>query len=216
MEAFVHIIESPSDIDLLEGRKQGGALGEALGLARIPYFYNLVTTHNSFKTSLYDNLIKAMEYYPNKLPILHFTMHGNHQGIELTDKTDLKWHELQESILPIQKALGSLLICMSSCQGSSAFEMAINKDNLPFLFLLGNNDLVSWSDATVAYITFYHLLFKFGMENLIHCFEAMKTASGNNNFELWNGDDIQQSYQRYIKEKRLEVLKQYLRNNRRF
>jgi hypothetical protein len=207
MQAFVHIIESPSDLDLLQDRKQGGALGEALRLAEIPHSYNLVTTHDSFKMALHDGLIQAMKYEPNKSPILHFTMHGDERGIELTDKTYLSWDEIREFILPIYQALGELLICMSSCKGSSAFKMAKSKYDIPFLFLLGNNDLVSWSDATVAYITFYHLIFKLGIENIRDHVEVMKMASGNDKFELWGGNDVKQ----YYKEKNLELLKNYLK-----
>jgi hypothetical protein len=211
MEAFVHIIESPSDLDLLQDRKQGGALGEALRLAEIPHSYNLVTTHDSFKMALHDGLIQAMKDYPDKLPILHFTMHGDERGIELTDKTYLSWDEIREFLLPIYEVLGGLLICMSSCKGSSAFKIAKSTYDIPFLFLLGNNDLVSWSDATVAYITFYHLIFKFGLENIRDHVEVMKNASGNNNFELWGANDVKQYYRQVAKKNSLELLKKYLR-----
>ncbi|HEY9701343.1 MAG TPA: hypothetical protein V6C58_02800 [Allocoleopsis sp.] len=205
LNAFVHIIESPNDIDILEGTKQGLALGESLGLAKIPYCYNFVTTKQSFEIALDQRLIQARKHYPAHFPILHFTMHGNQKGIQLTNETFITWLELYNYLMPIKQQIKQqydrpLLICMSSCYGSFALQMALSESNSPYLFLIGNNESVSWSDATVAYITFYHLLFKKNNHTIYDCVERMKLASDNNDFELWDGEKIRNIYIEYNKQ----------------
>ncbi len=61
----------------------------------------------------------------------------------------------------------------------------IRQGDIPFRFLIGNRDKVPWCDAAVAYITFYHLLFK--NIDLYDCHTAMKIASGNNKFDIHHG-----------------------------
>ncbi|MEA5553280.1 hypothetical protein VB713_20275 [Anabaena cylindrica UHCC 0172] len=190
-EAFVYIIESPSDEDMLDGLTEGRSLASALELAEIRYCYNLVTTKNSLNIALTQRLFNAIAE-ENKLPILHFSMHGNHQGIGLTDKEFIQWHELLPFIVKIKTFLGNyssdLLICMSSCYGSFANCMAtMYPGNIPFKFLIGNKESVPWNDAAVAYITFYHLLFK-GLHPY-ECKEIMCKASYNDKFELYDGEE---------------------------
>lgn len=192
-KAFIYIIESPRDTDLLDGRTEGRALVSALELADIQCYYSLVTTANSLEIALNQRLFQAIAE-TDKFPILHFSMHGDNRGIELTNENFVQWHQLFRFIAPIQKFLGEfsldLLVCMSSCYGSFAREMAtVKKGNIPFKYLVGNSDSVPWNDAAVAYITFYHLLFK-GLNNLDECRKVMMEASGNNLFELHDGEQI--------------------------
>ena len=213
LNAFVHIIESPNDIDILEGTRQGLALGESLGLAKIPYCYNLVTTKQSFKIALYQRLSQAMNDYPAHFPILHFTMHGNQKGIQLTNETFITWLELYNYLMPIKQQIkqqydASLLICMSSCYGSFASSMAQNQYYSSFNFLVGNKNEVFWNDATVAYITFYHFLFK-NNRSIYDCVERMKLASDNNDFELWNGEEMRNVYIYNKIQQQLEALQRY-------
>lgn len=194
LPAFVHIIESPSADDLLDGRAEGRALNEILNLANIPHCYNLATTKQTLHTALVTRLNEASNNF-QVYPILHLSMHGNEKGIGLTDNTFLPWTDLQEMLIPLNNHLeGKLLICMSSCFGSRGYLMAMNEDrNETFWGLVGNNHSVSWEDAAVAYITFYHLLFKntqVGEPEIKEYVEYMKLASKNNNFQVWWGNTI--------------------------
>jgi hypothetical protein len=191
-KVFVHIIESPSDENMLDGLTEGRSLASALELAGIHHCYNLVTTEKSLQIALYGRLSEEIQKN-GMLPILHFSMHGGTGGIQLTDNKIITWHELYQLIMPIQQLLQKysldLLICMSSCYGSFATQMAqIKEGDIPFQFLIGNRDRIHWSDAAVAYITFYHLLFKGFDPN--YCYETMKLASGNDQFEIYNGQQV--------------------------
>lgn len=207
---FVHIIESPSADDLLDGRTEGRALSEVLNLAEIPYYYNLVTNLETLSTALDTRLIEAFEYFKQQPPILHLSMHGNQDGVVLTDNTFILWADLQALLAPLTNAMqGELLICMSSCFGSTGCRMAMHEGaDQPFLALVGNNNSVLWEDAAVAYVTFYHLLFK-GIA-IDECVKRMKLASNDNNFAVWSGHEVKAVWTEHMKRLRREQLLQHL------
>jgi hypothetical protein len=203
INAFVHIIESPSDKDLLDGRMEGKALSKAFDLANIPYSYNLVTTKTTLQEALSTKLSQALQAN-QKLPILHISMHGNSDGIALTNGEFLSWLELRTELTPLLNNMqGALLICMSSCFGGSGCRMAMHQDSdHPFWALVGNSNEALWADAAVAYITFYHLFFK-GL-TVQECVEKMKVSSGDSNFMVFEGAYIKEDWASFSKAKNLQ------------
>lgn len=176
---FVYIIESPSEDDLLDGRTEGKTLTESLHLSNIKGRYSLVTSRQSLEKALTSRFYEAINTFPNDPPIFHFSMHGNRQGIALTNGEFVSWAELWKFLEPINDALsGGLLICMSSCSGSFGSIMAMDQTiKKPFWALIGNTQEAEWSDAAVAYVTFYHLIFK--NVALDRAVQIMKDASGD-------------------------------------
>src|ERR1700680_392601 len=92
---FVHVIESPSNRDLLDGRTQGRALIETLALSDIRTYYNLVTDFDTLLASLGERLASAIQHHGARHPILHFNFHGDSEGIALTNKVHIQWHQLR-------------------------------------------------------------------------------------------------------------------------
>lgn len=204
MSYFVHIIESPSSSDLLDGRTEGRALGEALQLARIGFQYNLAVDRNAFQTAMGPRLLSAWRQF-NCPPVLHLSMHGNQEGVALSNRDFLAWNDLRQILLPLIRAMqGGLLVCMSSCEGAAAAMIAMHTDGEPtFWGLVGNTRNAAWADAAVAYIAFYHLFNKgFPIET---CVESMKVASGDHNFVFNLGTSIQQGWQAFIDERNREI-----------
>lgn len=186
-EAFVYVIESPGANDLLIDRIEGKALTETLNIAGIDSSYSLAINKDSFIKSVEKNLLNAIEYW-EKYPILHISAHGDKdgKGIYFSDGVFMSWEELTILLEPLCTAMpGKLIICMSVCYGSKASRMAYVTKKTPFGALVANKQAVNWDDAAVAFITFYHLLFK-GME-LEKCVTAMKHASGDDNFIVLSG-----------------------------
>ncbi|TXH72844.1 hypothetical protein [Thiobacillus sp.] len=211
MTQFVYVIESPADADLLDGRTEGKSLCEAFQLADIPYSYSLVTTPKTLEESLGPRLIKALSHF-NQPPILHLSMHGNDEGVALTNGEFLTWANLRKLLTPLTNTMeGGLLICMSSCFGSSGCRMAMHEDtDHPFWALVGNSQTALWSDAAVAYITFYHLFFK-GV-SVEQCLERMRSASGDNNFMVFSGLSIKANWASFMEGSRRASMVQALRN----
>lgn len=125
-------------------------------------------------------------------------MHGKADGIALTNGDFISWPEFESFLAPLNNWVnGGLLICMSSCYGINAHCMASqNLNNNTYWALVGNSHTATWSDAAVAYITFYHLLFK-GID-LDSCITGMRTASGDNNFYYIYGNQARQNWLNYI------------------
>jgi hypothetical protein len=203
---FVYIIESPSPIDLFKGRTEGRTLSEALNLAGIPYYYSLVTNLKTWRMALGSKFQKATNKHSNLIPILHLSMHGSPDGIVLTNDTVILWDKLKQHLTPLYNKIGQgLLICMSSCFSAYGIKMAMDKtSNHPFYALVGSITSFSWQDAAVAYVTFYHLLFK--DIPLEECVEGMRSASGNDQFGLWLGSKVKENWE--------EIAEEFYKNKR--
>lgn len=209
---FVYVIESPADTDLLDGRTEGRSLCEALHLAEIPHWYSLVTTPKTFEESLGMRLHQALKHF-GKLPILHLSMHGDNEGVALTNGEFLPWENLRKLLMPLTNAMeGNLLVCMSSCFGSSGCRMAMHEEKEhPFGVLVGNTQSALWSDAAIAYISFYHLLFNKDI-SVEKCVERMCMASGDNNFVVFSGSSVKANWTSFMEGSRRDMLVQALRN----
>jgi hypothetical protein len=197
VKGFVYIIESPSAHDLLDGRTEGRTLGEALTLAAIPHWYSLAIDKATLTQALGPRLLEACRAL-GKLPILHLSVHGNQNGVQLSSGEFISWHDLRNLLLPLNQAMqGGLLICMSSCFGASGCRMAMYSDSEPsFWALVGNTGNTPWADAAVGYVTFYHLFFKgTGVEQ---CVPAMRVAAGDPNFLLVSGPEAKANWLAFV------------------
>jgi hypothetical protein len=199
---FVHIIESPADFDLLDGRTEGRVLLEALNLSSVPAAYSLVTTCTTLDEALGNRLIQASDYY-KRIPILHLSLHGNSQGIELTDKYFITWHDLRELLLPINQRFGNaLLVCLSSCFGAAGCRMAMYENlPIPFVALVGHLESATWSDAAVGFVAFYHRLRKGA--DVFQAVQAMKVASGDERFLVSVGSNVQADFVNYLRQQKI-------------
>lgn len=210
---FVHVIESPSNFDLLDGRTEGRILLEALRLGDIPVWYNLVTDRETFYAALADRLSEAVKQI-GKPPTIHLSVHGNEHGIALTNGEFINWSELRQALLPINHAIQSaLLVCISSCFGSSGCRMAMYESQpLPFFAIVGHDEKAFWSDAAIGFTTFYHHLTKgANFEDAVH---AMRIASGDHRFSFHLGQSVQQDWSTYLANIQLQQLQDELHQTR--
>lgn len=208
---FVHVIESPSSQDLLDGRTEGRVLIEALNLSEVPATYNLTTDRVTLDTAIGDRLRNAIGWH-QAFPVIHLSLHGNNEGIALTNGDFLSWHELREILLPINQALGSgLLVCLSSCYSASGCRMAMYENQpLPFFALVGHPESAAWSDSAIAFVTFYHRMSR--GTNLVEAVEAMRVASGDSRFSFTIGQTVQQGFSEYLRQRRLDDFQAALSN----
>jgi hypothetical protein len=183
---FINVIESPSSADLAVGRSEGKMLTAALELADLPHAYSLVGNYAQFMDALGRQTVEAMQR--NRVPVIHLSMHGSPEGLVLTDGKFLSWADLNWKFRVINLKLNHVLIvCLSSCYGLSGLRMlrgetahGILENQPPFRLLVSNLDPVPWSDAAIAFSTFYHLLERGKSPNEL--VDAMRVASGNDGF----------------------------------
>lgn len=201
---YVHIIESPSPEELLDGLTEGRALCSFLDIARIRYSYNLAVNQDQFHIALTDRIGEAESKF-NLPPILHLSTHGGEQGIQLTSQRPtsqhsgdiITWSELGKYIYPIHQAFGHLGICMSCCGGANGIKMAqvIHRQHIPFDWIIGTESEVDLRDTALAFAVFYRR-FACGEVDQEKLLNAMKFASGVYDFSLWDGSLTQQLYSR--------------------
>jgi hypothetical protein len=194
----VCIIESPSPHDILDKRKEGLALSEALSLAGIRNEYFAVSSEETLRlaferikrfarlTSLTSSVGTSGQFVSYPKLFLHFSCHGNDAGIGLTNEDYLTWDEIAELLLDLGKDLGIFIpeknpvcliaVCMSSCSGLHGRKMASDSNVCPFICLIGSETEVHWTDSLTAFITFYHHLLHKG-RTLARSVKSMNDAA---------------------------------------
>jgi len=199
----VYIIESPSDRDIFNGQYEGRTLTDALQIAKIHFDYYLTVSKQTFVEAIANmkEIIQEGIY-----PLLHLSTHGNQDGIELTDKTFIKWDELKKYLEPINNSLNqNLCFGISSCSGFMACKMAMNYSmRLPFFALVGPTKEIPINDVTKAFVTFYFNLLKKKSSGK-DAVEAMKIASHNENFDIALAEEKRDLWKQF---ELIKVLKQ--------
>ncbi len=196
---YVHIVESPSPDELLDGITEGKALCSFLDIAKIPYSYNLAVDLNHFNIAMGDRIWESINKF-QVWPILHLSTHGGQDGIQLTNQRDtgdfLAWSYLATYLRSIQDGLmGGIGVCMSCCGGAHGTQMArvIPSNLIPFSWIVGTSTVVDVPDIALAYSIFYRQ-FHSGVSGQ-PLIEAMRAGSGITDFGIWNGELIQAEHQ---------------------
>lgn len=200
--SFIYVVESPSASDLFDGRTEGRALCEAMSMAGHAHTYTIAADRTHLRKALSaeaseDRLVKQWKQHQAPA-VMHFSMHGNSDGLQLMSGELVTWHELREMLIPINDFLpNGLLVCFSSCSGSSGTRMSMYLGNSkPFWAIVGSYGNVSWSDALVGFTTFYHHWFKGG--TVAEAVSAMRIASGHDQFIFEAGHESKRAYEAYV------------------
>jgi len=196
---FVFVIESPSAADLYHRRSEGEIVRQAVELNGISCVVKTAISAQAFDACLKVGLAEAMSQMPGFVPLLHISAHGNAHGIQLSDGYSMPWAELKDHLRPVNQALGgSLVVCMSSCEGYAGIRMAmhIEEAELPYLALIGCGAQPTWGETAVGYATLYHHLWR--GEHISDAVQAMRVASGNNFFFLEHAEKSRQDYITHI------------------
>ena len=168
----IYIIESPSKQDLEKGRKEGIAMSEFLKLADI--------WNDCFAISDEGELWHAIgtiaqEIEKNKgahgWTAIHFSMHGNQDGIALTSGEFIDWKKFSyiwaQAFTNIvgylknpanQKPFCPVHLCFSSCYGLSAVAMKNYSVGSPYFVLIAPSLEINWSDSLMGFAILYHTL----------------------------------------------------------
>jgi hypothetical protein len=165
------LLESDREEDLHLGLTEGAALSEALKLAQVPNRRFTVTDKNEFLECLaciQRELVQSLRTMaltgdPAFICWLHFSCHGNEDGLSLSGGDFLSWAELRTALLgfffhPEHGSSPMVLISLSACRGVAAGKIMF-ADPPPYgcSVLVGPNRDVAWPDALTAFVSFYHL-----------------------------------------------------------
>lgn len=190
----VHIFESPSIADLEVDRREGYSLGEMLRLSGIKYHIyhvrNIETLSASFKL-----LIERTKARQEELGAvtLHFSMHGNEDGVGLTSGQFVTWEALAQYLIKFKNELGTInlpnginytpiTLNFSVCHG--AFAKKVNdycaENESLYMHVLGSNDPIAWNDSLVSFTVFYHNTLSHNIK-AIEAIKRMNFASNQEN-----------------------------------
>jgi hypothetical protein len=105
----------------------------------------------------------------------------------LTSGETVIWYDLRAMLVPVNRFhAGQLLVCMSACRGLFGAGMALEPADLPFCAIVGPAANVTFEDAAVGFVVFYHQLSK--GTDIHECVEVMKIASGEEEFGVVEGE----------------------------
>ncbi|WPO77197.1 hypothetical protein [Flavobacterium sp. KACC 22761] len=169
----VYVIESPSFSDILDNRKEGGALSKILGLCKIKNEVYSVSDSKTLQTA-FNRIADDINLLKSNLGgvCIHFSLHGSVDGIELSDKTFLQWQVLYSFIKDFNikidyvrhesgRYIPPTYLVFSVCDGYSAKSIKdFDDDNYStYTALIGPTEPVTWADSLLAYSIFYHNIF---------------------------------------------------------
>lgn len=210
---LIYVIESPTPWEIYHDRGEGKVLKLKTELDGIPCITRVAITREVFEGALKAGVQHDFKAYPDHLPILHISAHGNSDGIGLSDGTVLTWDELRDLLVPLNEHFsGNLLLCMSSCEGFGACRMAMRTgdDPHPYWALFANTGKPVWADTAHAYMTLYHLIAK--GKSFADALTAMRAASGD---EFWVVETADTSKQHYVEYVSAELVRQVAHPDRR-
>lgn len=114
------------------------------------------------------------------VPILHFSFHANSQGFGLASDESIPWSDFAVMLRRFNDAYGwlspgrsSVSISLSACSGFALADHLPPDVPTPFVWFLGFPSPIAWSDALVAFVSYYHLVVRKGFKGG----EALKTAN---------------------------------------
>lgn len=181
----VFIVESLKSNDFYDRRLDGYAANEMLRILGTRTEYRI-----AFTRALVEKAIA--EAAAGDFEILHVSAHGNSQGIELTNGTDLSWAEFVDLVRPASGLKKALV--MATCGGGDReLTKALNAAGVVFGWVFGSTaDSVAFSDSCLAWSILYNRLYDHGFarNDLMVTLKAINAAiMGDFVYRRWTGKD---------------------------
>ena len=189
---YVFIIESPNSSDIASDRSEGASLSSALKLAGSDNVLFSPRNLHEF-TSCFDSMLDQLGPYISnndlRFPMVHFSAHGNEQGIGLTSGEFVSWATLSTSLINAAKEIQLLdptdqmamwLLSFSTCKGAHARQLLSTGVPSPCCGIVGPVENVTWQDGLTAYVVYFHLMLtkRIGADNAV---KIMNVAAGLSN-----------------------------------
>jgi hypothetical protein len=150
----IHIFESLPEIDGDPGR-QLTERWNANPLKGIKCDYHFILG----KADLDRDLAAVASQIPNRVPLLHFEVHGNDEGFGLRDKTFVRWDDFGKQLAPLNLSSGfHLLVVWSCCFGIHQIAAMSAFKSAPFVAVLGCDRKAYTDELLAGFSAFYPTL----------------------------------------------------------
>lgn len=180
----VYIVESLSPKDFYERRLDGHAANEILKILDVTTEYRIAFTKKLVKRAI-------SEAAAGDCRVLHFSSHGDANGIRLTNNTDISWTDFVELVRPVAGKDNALV--MATCGGGDKqLTKALTAAGVEFGYVFGSTaDTVTFSDSCLAWSILYNRLVDHGFEKsgLMSTLKAINSAIvGDFVYRRWDGN----------------------------
>lgn len=167
------IIESRSDLDIYDERKEGYALKKVLELQGV-YSISLEVVNKGM-------LVKALRIALREhIKYVHISAHGTDEGFILTNDGFITWKDFDQIAWPL---LRGKCICFSSCSvGRGVAKLFYLHKSFCNSIVAPIRD-ISWGEGLVAYCAFYHRA-QFSDKSTLQDVRVMNQVIGSRTFNL--------------------------------
>jgi len=212
------IIESINPMDLLQGRTESQGLAEICKIIG-----HEVAIFSAYSKDDFQKLCKyissiSSEHDKNKrkgIPLcIHISAHGNEDGLAF-GKDFIEWKEILKIMKPIFTDLevaqydGDIVIIISACGAgeqylSKELQEEWKKNSLAFTppkyIFVTRDEEVTWDDALVSWVIFYHQLPRINLNDKRSVQEVLDKIkiSGVGNLQYFRWDEKKRKYLKYI------------------
>lgn len=199
----IYIVESPSQADIKLGRQEGTGLSSVLTLANIQNECFQVANENDLIQAFKDIAQDVNKNKEGNVWIaIHLSLHGNKQGIGLTDGTVINWKHFSEIWMkyftnevgyftnPINsQRFCPVYLCLSVCEGMAAKEMRNYSTSVPYFSLVAPTIPINWSDSLMAFSILYHTVIhkKLGFDKAIERMNLVNELDNVFQFDILDG-----------------------------
>lgn len=116
--------------------------------------------------------IRQSLIYELAYPVIHFEMHGDENGLELTNGELISWDELRFHLLQLNGICqNNLLVTMATCKGGYIFKTIKLDAWTPFWGFVGPFEIVNTEEVMSNYTAFYDEFLR--TENLDQAVKAL-------------------------------------------
>lgn len=132
--------------------------------------------------------------------LLHFEMHGNSAGIQLSNKEIIQWEEFADIFVSINlKTCNKLYICMASCFGRSIYNSVDISKTSPYCGYISASKAISAQECLSDYTIIYEALLE--SKNIIMAYEKLESTNKKSNFYYKDTDAVFQEVMQFTFDK---------------
>ncbi len=157
----IHIIESLRP----EDRETGRSLDQSLKgqLATLNSSISVHFWREPTKQALFERLALIAEHVRStgRSPVVHFEMHGDHEGLQLTSGELIDWQDLKPALTRINVTSRlNLLVVVQACYGQWILQVVQPTERAPIWGLIGPSRELFPYEVDAGNLAFYSALLK--------------------------------------------------------
>jgi hypothetical protein len=171
---------------LTDGERTGHTLYNDVIKRRIDLMQreSIKMTHAFFNTPTKEALIDTLRYInanASYVPggiLIHLEMHGNMDGLGLTDSSHITWKELVELLRPINiGTCNKLFLTMATCYGRYLYLGVVPYKKSPYSGFISASERVVEGEIEIKFSLLFESLIEYG--NIVYAYTELEKSESN-------------------------------------